>query len=158
MKSKKETKQLMPQDQNDEIAVPLCGDLDVIEPEQKLGNQELECMMREGILKHLVIVHRPFGGNTLFFYNQNLVPILDALSLYEATKVFFTNQKRKPNGELLGRVIMDKELRVQGKPSLTNKLILTYPGREYIFHDEYSFWKWNQNLARITMDATALIQ
>lgn len=92
---------------------------------------EVLALMDEGIQKRLVIFYKPFGGNALYFYDQNLAPILDVLSLYRAVFVIFTNQPRAPGRGLEGLTLFDQNVTMFGAPSLSNRLRLRYPGGEY---------------------------
>jgi hypothetical protein len=94
--------------------------------------------------KHLVIMYKPTGGNDVFFYNQDLVLINDTYALYAADKIYFTNQRRRPNADLEGTTIFEHEgFPIEGKCSLLSHLTLIYTtGGTYTFTDEYSFIKW----------------
>jgi hypothetical protein len=118
---------------------------------------EALALMDEGIEKRLIIFYKPFGGNALFFYDQNLTLILDVLALYRAERVIFTNQLRAPGSDLEGFSLFDQQVTMWGRPSLANRLRLTYPGGEYVFTSEYSFFAWSGNTAAI-VQAQAYLQ
>ena len=118
------------------------GDLDEFNAPE-VAAEILDVLINEGADKRLTIVHKPWGGNDLFFYDQNTQLIQDAYSLHTATRVFFTNQARLHGEPLVGRVLLDVSVPIQGLPSLRNKLELQYnTGGRYEFNSEYSFWAW----------------
>lgn len=94
----------------------------------------------KGITKRLRILHMPFGGNSLFFYDENLRLIQDAHALYHAKAIIFTNQARQTGSPLRGRFLFDQEAIMHGSPFLHTFLRLEHDGGTHVFRDEYSFW------------------
>lgn len=96
-----------------------------------------------GVTKELVILHMPWGGNTLHVFDGNLAPILDAFAYHHATRIIFTNQDRVPNEPLRGHIVYKSSVTMFGHPMARNRLkIQSHEGKEYLFRDEYSFWAW----------------
>lgn len=105
---------------------------------------EILAALDTGIEKRLVILWKPFGGNALHFYNESLVPIVDVISLYNASVIYFTNQARA-NTDLVGTVLFDGHVPIVASPSRLDGLTLRYPGGEYTFRDEYSLATWDRH-------------
>jgi len=111
--------------------------------------QDVLLSLDQGITKDLEILYLPFGGNALFFYDENLRIIQDVADLYHATRVIFTNQARGPNQPLAGTVLFRNTVTLFGHPSLSNFLRLVYPAGSYTFRNEYSFYAWGRNVAQL---------
>jgi hypothetical protein len=108
-----------------------------------------DIMLREGVTKRLVIIHKLFGGNKLYFYDESFRPILDVFAIYGAQVVYFTNERRDPGVDLSGIRKFDREVTLIGHPSLSNYLRLQYPRGFYEFRDEQSLLVWSANVERI---------
>lgn len=105
--------------------------------------------------------HRPWPGyKKCFFYNgENLSLIQDAMQLYAAGFVIFTNQMRENGASLRGRIIFDREISLEGGPTASfSSLKLGFAsGQFYHFTDEYSFWAWNQAAGNSVLSGHAKI-
>jgi len=127
------------------VGSPFALDLTELRPAHKLDATQLEEILMHGVSKKLLVLHKPFGGNELFYYNEDFVPILDLLTLYKAETIIFTNQRRVPGEGLAGRLLFTTDtttIPISGYPSLNTRLEVHYSGGSYTFQDEYSFWKW----------------
>jgi len=134
------------------------ADLDELSGEGEEQTGDILASLNEGVEKNLVIFWKPFGGNTLHFYDERLCPILDVISLYSAKKIIFTNQQRIPGQSLRGRKLVECSAMIRGRPSLFNRLDIEYNnGNTYSFYDEYSFAAWSIRDPRLYA-ATAYIQ
>lgn len=116
------------------------GELEEI-PSPRLA-EDCALQLDEGIEKQLRVLYKPFGGNSLFFYDENIRLIQDASALYHARVVIFTNQVREVGQPLRGHILLDQLVPMHGRPSTRNLLRLEYASGVYTFRDEYSFCSW----------------
>ena len=100
----------------------------------------------KGIRKPVIIFYRPFSGNNLYLYDENLRLIQDALSLYNAKKIIFTNIEREPRQPFEGYVLLDREMWVHGLPSRVTRFQIDYEGGSHFFYDEFSLSMWHNNM------------
>ena len=124
---------------------------------QPVVPEDVLAQLTIGIEKQFTILYKPFGGNQLFYYNQDLVPILDVMALYNARTVIFTNQARLSNDNLYGITLFNQQIPVFGTPSQRNWLKLVYRGGLYTFRDEYSLLFWSRNASELAVVEAHLV-
>lgn len=107
-----------------------------------------------GMLRPLRILYKPFAGNALYFYDQNLKLLLDLYALYHAESVIFTNQERKPGESLRGKVLFEAQVTLFGQPSVRNYLRLRRNDQDYMFRDEWSFYECNNRFLNMSPTST----
>jgi len=102
--------------------------------------------LKVGILKRLLILWKPFGGNKLAYYDQQLRQITGALSLYNAEIVIFTNQVIELGDEIRGFKIFDRDVTITSCVSRFSILTLVVSDHaECVLCDEFSLSVLNQN-------------
>lgn len=102
--------------------------------------------LESGIKLQLRIIFRPFAGNELFFYDQNLRLIQDPLSLYEAGTIIYSNIRKLPDEPFEGIELLNKEIVIHGQPTCHNYLSLETTSGSYQFRDQYSLFTWDRTV------------
>ncbi len=122
---------------------------DTVTIEPPVCSQAILTQLADGMKQRVRIIYRPFAGNELYFYDQNLRLIQDPLAFYEASTVIYSNIKRVPGEPFEGIEKLDCEIMIRGYPTRRNQLcLLTKHGHyTYIFRDEYSLFSWDGSVS-----------
>ena len=97
--------------------------------------------LQKGINIKLKIIYRPYAGNTLSLYDENLHLINDDFHFYHAKEIILTNVTREENGPIEGKLVLSQEV-ICRKLFNSKKMTLTFtvPESDYKFaiKDEYT--------------------
>ena len=94
-----------------------------IQKKHRLTEEENDALIHGKLAKRVIFLRKLFGGNTLYFYDENLQLILDKELLFKASLLVITNQLRVPNYALDGVIMMDKEITIESNDSQLQKVV-----------------------------------
>ena len=117
------------------------GKLELVEIDLSSPSAEVLERAKKGVQKHFVILFKPFGDNTISYYDQHSRMIADVSHLVDdkTTKIICTNQVRKFNFPLEGAIRWQGPVTIFASGDESNKLLLTSPAGHQLFHDQFSF-------------------
>lgn len=100
--------------------------------------------LKSGIEKEIMVLFKPFGADTLTFYDQHSRVIADMgmLSSDATKKVICTNQVVSFQQELVGTVIFSQKCTLVVNKDVSNKLRVVFEEGEHVFHDQFSMLSW----------------
>lgn len=115
--------------------------------EPKVDN-DIRRALDAGFAKHTVVLYKPFGGNNILLYDENIRPIVDAKAVFDAKKIIITNQPRVPGEPLRGLVRFEGNAHVCCDSTPKHKVVVD----GYSICDEFSLFAWEPTISCIEGD------